>query len=82
MLRFHITQVNAIISVSSSGLFSFTFAGLTSAGKETSLPLVETHCVEHALRLLSDQQWNYCKGMRRTQLAQVTFSKHIMGHVV
>ena len=50
------------------------------------LPLVETHFVAHAWRLLSDrtltwyfmlckltkQQRNYCKGMRGTQRAQIT----------
>ena len=59
------------------------------------LPWVETHCGEHARRLLSDRilAWYhtcctgslnnsgiFCKGMRETQPAQVTVSKHIMGH--
>ena len=58
--------------------------------EKTPLPWVETHCVEHARRLLSDrilthvilhvvwahkQQPNYCKGMRGTLTTGSSFSQ-------
>ena len=37
------------------GVFSFAFAGLRGVREKRPLPRVETHCVEHARRLLRDR---------------------------